>query len=132
MKIKKTTLYFLGILVIIVIAGYFMVGSSNVSVVNDKVINDNIAGNGQIQKVLISEKNYNYYPSEIKVKANQPVEITLDDKVVGCLRAFTIRDLGVSKYARTPDEKIIFTPNKKGTFTFSCSMGMGYGKIIVE
>ncbi|OIO81442.1 hypothetical protein AUJ84_01085 [Candidatus Pacearchaeota archaeon CG1_02_32_132] len=80
----------------------------------------------------MSEKNYNYYPSEIKVKANQPVEITLDDKVVGCLRAFTIRDLGVSKYARTPDEKIIFTPNKKGTFTFSCSMGMGYGKIIVE
>ena len=33
---------------------------------------------GSAQKVIITEKNSNYYPQEINVKANQPVEITLD------------------------------------------------------
>ena len=85
-----------------------------------------------MQKVVISEKNLNYYPNEIKVKAGQPVSISLDSSVTGCLRSFNIRDLGVSKNAKTPSDTIDFTPIKKGTFKFACSMGMGYGSIIVE
>ena len=87
---------------------------------------------GQVQKVVISQKDYNYYPREITVKAGQPVEITLDESLRGCLRSFSIKDFGVNEYARTPEDKITFTPNKKGTFNFACSMGMGYGKLIVE
>ena len=60
------------------------------------------------------------------------MSISLDSSVTGCLRSFTIKDLGVSKYAKTPSETIDFTPTKKGTFTFACVMGMGYGKLIVE
>ena len=81
---------------------------------------------------MISEKDLNYYPSEIKVKANQPVSISLDESVTGCLRSFTIKEIGISKYVKTPAETIEFTPTKKGTFKFACSMGMGYGTIIVE
>ena len=77
-------------------------------------------------------KNYNYYPNTITVKSGQPVELTLDESVRGCLRGFTIKDLGVSKYSKTPEDSIDFTPTEKGTFAFSCSMGMGYGTIIVE
>lgn len=87
---------------------------------------------GETQKVVISERNSNYYPDTITVKKGQPVEITLDNSVAGCLRSFTIRDLGVAKYAKTPRDTITFTPTQKGTFNFACSMGMGYGKIIVE
>ncbi len=51
--------------------------------------------------------------NEIRVKAGQPVEVMLDDSVRRCLRLFAIRDLGVSGYARTPSDKITFTPEKK-------------------
>ncbi|KAF0216769.1 MAG: Heavy metal transport/detoxification protein, partial [bacterium] len=87
---------------------------------------------GNVQKVILGMKNYNYNPNTITVKAGQPVSITLDSSVQGCLRSFAIKDLGVSKYAKTPSETIDFTPTKKGTFTFACSMGMGYGTLVVE
>jgi len=93
--------------------------------------NDIVSGNGEMQKVILSEKNLNYYPNTFTVEAGKPVELTLDNSVKGCLRSFIIRDLGVSKYAKALADKIIFTPTKKGSFTFTCSMGMGYGTIIV-
>jgi len=108
-------------------AGYFIFVSGNG---NGNAVVTN--GNGEVQKVSIGMKDYNYYPNTIKVKAGEPVEITLDKSVSGCLRSFTIRDFGVNQYSKSPDEKIKFTPDKKGTFTFACSMGMAYGKIIVE
>ncbi|MBI5804304.1 cupredoxin domain-containing protein [Candidatus Pacearchaeota archaeon] len=131
MEVKKSTLYF-GLIILVLIVGgiFFLRGGS--SVTGNVVAQEGGALQEETQKVVLSTKNYNYYPSEIKVKVNQPVSITLDEKVQGCLRSFTIKDLGVSKYARTPQETIDFTPTKKGTFTFACSMGMGYGKLIVE
>ena len=95
---------------------------------------ENIAqgSKGDVQKIILGMKNYNYYPDTITVKSGKPVSISLDSSVSGCLRSFSIRDFGVSKYARTPSETIDFVPTKKGTFGFSCSMGMGFGKIIVE
>lgn len=84
------------------------------------------------QKITISMRNANYYPQTITVKEGQPVALTLDKSVGGCFRSFTVRDLGVSEYSASPNEPIIFTPAKKGTFKFACSMGMGYGNLIVE
>ena len=127
MKIKKTNLYFTLLLILIVGTGFVFLRGGN------SELGDNVAvGNGEVQKIILSEKNLNYYPDMIKVKVGQPVSISLDSSVQGCLRSFTIRDLGVAKYVKTPQETIDFTPNKKGTFTFSCSMNMGYGKIVVE
>lgn len=87
---------------------------------------------GDVQKITLGMKSANYYPNTITVNANQPVEVTLDDSVGGCFRSFTITELGVRGLSRSPSEKITFTPTKKGTFTFACSMGMGYGKIVVN
>jgi len=128
MKIKKTTLYFAGILLLIILAGYFMIDGS---AVNTEGGNGNI-GNGEVQNVVIGMKNYNYYPNTITVKAGQPVSISLDESVYGCFRSFTIRDFGVNKYLRTPQDTVEFTPTKKGTYRFACSMGMGTGTLIVE
>jgi len=132
MEIKKSTLYIGAILLVLVIVGFFFFRGGS-SAINGNVVSEGSqALQGEVQKVVISEKNLNYYPNEIKVKAGQPVSIKLDSSVKGCLRSFNIKDLGVSKYAKTPSETIDFTPTKKGTFRFACSMGMGYGKIIVE
>jgi len=132
MEIKKSTLY-IGVILLILIAGGFFFFKGGSSIVNGNVVSEGSqALQGEVQKVVISEKNLNYYPNEIKVKAGQPVSISLDSSVTGCLRSFNIRDLGVSKNAKTPSDTIDFTPIKKGTFKFACSMGMGYGSIIVE
>lgn len=84
------------------------------------------------QDIVLSFKNYNYYPNTITVRAGQPVRISLDSSVTGCYRAFTIRDFGISKHLQTPQDFIEFTPQQKGTFRFSCSMGMGTGTLIIE
>ncbi len=127
---EKSTIFGILIFVIIVSAGFFFLrgssATSNIVPEGSKVVQ------GELQEVVIGEKNSNYYPNTINVKAGKPVSITLDNSVVGCLRSFTIKDLGVSKYAKTPSETIDFTPTKKGTYAFACIMGMGYGKIIVE
>jgi plastocyanin domain-containing protein len=126
---EKSTLYGIGIFIILIVGGlFFMKGNS--ADINGGTIND--IENKEAQKITLSVQDYNYYPNTITVKVNQPVEITLDESVSGCLRDFTISAFGVRKYSSSPEEKIIFTPTKKGTFRFACSMGMGTGTIIVE
>ena len=112
-------------------SGYFFLSNEG-GYSKDKGTNIVAANSGDVQKVTLSMKNYNYYPNTIKVREGVPVEITLDERVVGCLRAFTIKDLGINIYSKTPNDKITFTPDKKGTFRFSCTMGMGTGTFIVE
>ncbi len=122
-------MYMVGIVVLLAVVGFFVLGSGDKS---DDLINGDDIGQGDAQKIVLSEKDYNYYPKEVKVKAGQRVSLSLDSNVKGCLRAFTIRSLGVNKYLQTPKDSVEFTPTKAGTYTFSCSMGMGYGKLIVE
>lgn len=128
MKIKKTTLYFALILILITGAGFFMLKGDGLEASNVASGNEN----GDFQKIVLGVKNLNYYPNTITVQEGKPVRIYLDSSVSGCLRSFTIRDLGVAKYLKTPKDYVEFTPNKKGTFRFSCSMGMGTGTLIVE
>jgi len=121
------------IIISILIAGFLFfqfARSSNAANENAAVNGASIFGN-DVQQISLGF-NRGYYPNTIKVKANQPVEITLDSSVNGCYRSLLIRDLGVSGTSRSPSDKIKFTPTKKGTFTYSCGMGMARGTIIVE
>ena len=126
---KNTTILFVIVGMILIVGGFVFVKGK--STVTGNVIAGESLG-GDVQKVVLSMKDYNYYPQEVKVKANQPVELTMDDSVRGCLRSFAIRDLGVSGYSKSPNEKITFTPTQKGSFRFSCAMGMGFGTLVVE
>ncbi len=87
---------------------------------------------GDVQQVTLSIKNYNYYPQTITVKQGVPVRLTLDSSVTGCYRTFVIPAFGVNSYSKDSTDVIIFTPTTKGIFKFQCSMGMGYGTLIVE
>ena len=127
---KKGVVYVMMTVLLLAGVGYLMLGKS-VEIERDSIIG-NVGANGDFQKVTLGIKNYNYYPNTVTVKAGQPVRIYLDESVVGCYRGFVIRDFGISKYLRTPSDYVEFTPDKKGTFRFSCSMGMGTGTLIVE
>jgi len=126
MKNPILTIFIIVLAIGLVGAYLYNAGNSNDSSGNSGT------GSGKVQKINLGMKNYNYYPNTIKVNANQPVSIILDSSVSGCYRDLVIRDLGVRKYSTNPSDTIDFTPTKKGTFTFACSMSMGTGKIIVE
>lgn len=97
--------------------------------VSTKDSNDSVANS---QKVVISYKDYNYYPQIIRVKLNEPVSISLDKSVQGCFREFVIPQFGVDKYLASPSDLVTFTPDRQGSFVFRCGMGMGSGTLIVE
>lgn len=122
--------YYAALIILIIVAtGFFIFGSSGANATGNAV-NDNSDGN--FQKIVLGMKNYNYYPNTLTVKSGQPVRIYLDASVAGCYRSFTIRDFGIAKNLPTPNDYVEFTPTKKGTFGFACSMGMGTGTLIVE
>jgi plastocyanin domain-containing protein len=118
-------------IILIIGFGIFLISGSKITNSTGNVDSGSNSDSGNIQKITIGIANHNYSPQTIKVKVNEPVRIYLDDSVTGCYRAFTIRDLGVSKFIQSGDY-VEFTPNKKGTFQFACSMGMGTGTLIVE
>lgn len=121
-KISKKTIFLIISILAVVIVGYFFI--SGKSLTGDVTSQD-------IQKITLGFKG-NYYPNTIKVKVNQPVEITLDNSVGGCFRSFNIKELGVNYYSKNPTDTIKFIPDKKGQFKFACGMNMGTGTIIVE
>ena len=129
---KNTTMLIL-FLIIVIIGIFFLTLNSGAKTLpqnTNEVVNSTI--NGEVQQITLSMKRGNYYPREIRVKEGIPVVITLDKTVSGCFRAFTLREFNVNKYSRNPSQTINFIPNKNGVFTFSCSMNMASGKIIVE
>lgn len=127
MNFKKSTFYILGIAFSVTIIGLLMLDAS--------VLQDNsivTSENAEFQKIVLSFKNYNYYPSTITVDVNKPVRIYLDSSVQGCLRSFTIPALGIAKNLQTPNDYVEFTPTEKGLYRFACAMGMGTGTVTVE
>lgn len=90
-----------------------------------------VQGGKQIIKLTI--QGGTYYPNPVRLKKNVPVVLDVDmASVRGCYRGIQIPAFNVKKIVSENDNKIEFTPDKAGTFGFSCLMGMGKGQIVVE
>lgn len=85
-----------------------------------------------VQRVTLGFGQFNYAPDTIRVKRGVPVELTADRSLSGCFNTFVIPQFNVWKQFTATDRKIAFTPTRAGTFRFSCAMGMGAGRLIVE
>lgn len=83
------------------------------------------------QVFTLSAKHYDYTPSEIRVKAGQPVTIKIDN--TDFTHGINIPSLGLRD-----DNEVTFTPTEAGTIEFKCAnpCGSGHrdmtGTIIVE
>jgi len=130
MEIKKSTLYFCMILLVLVIGGFFFLKGDSVLAVNTASNAQVIQG--QIQQVVLSQDGYNY--KDTIAESGKPISISADDSVTGCLRSvvFNFNSKRYSKYLRTPEDTLELPALAEGTYNFACSMGMGYGKLIVE
>lgn len=86
-----------------------------------------------VQQVTINILNTGYSPNYIKVQAGMPVQLTLQsDKVYSCALAFMLPEFGIDTFLDATDtETYTFTPQKKGRYTFTCSMGMYTGVLEV-
>ena len=127
----------LGIIGIILMATFLLVAARNFfgngNVDAQEVQEVPSENTGEVQVIDLTVKDYNYYPQVIDLKYNVPAKIIVDtDKVKGCLQSIVIPDFGIRKTVTSKNNIIEFTPDKKGTFSFSCSMGMGFGKIVVS
>lgn len=86
-----------------------------------------------VQRVRLSFGSFNYSPDTVRVKRGVPVEIVGDlGKLRGCFSSFVVPELNVWGQFTPKSDRIAFTPSREGTFKFSCAMGMGAGRIIVE
>lgn len=85
-----------------------------------------------VQRVTLAFGQFNYTPDTIRVRRGIPVELTADRSLTGCFTTFVIPDLNVWKRFTAADRTLAFTPTRAGTFRFSCAMGMGSGRLVVE
>lgn len=86
-----------------------------------------------VQQVVINITSGGYDPRYIRVKAGQPVKLTLRSKdAYSCALAFRLPEFKISTFLEANDEKsFLLTPTVKGTYTYACSMGMYTGTMEV-
>ena len=103
-----------------------LAGLANTQNTNSVSLNENV----QEVKLSVSGSTYILYPSILK--KGVPVKLVADmNKMPGCSKSVVIKDFGVSKYVRSGDNIIEFTPDKTGTFKIACSMNMYIGSFTV-
>jgi len=93
---------------------------------------DEVNAEGQ-QVVKMTQSGSGYRPSTLRVKAGVPVRwVITSTSTYTCASSIIIPSLNISKDLEKGENIIEFTPTKKGTIPFSCSMGMYRGTFIVE
>ena len=92
----------------------------------------NVTLENGIQVVRMIENNRGYIPNSFTIKKDIPVKWIIDaQNVYSCASSIVSRDLKLSKTLESGENIINFTPQKTGTISFSCSMGMYRGVFTV-
>ena len=121
-KIKKSTLYLIGIIAVIAFGGILLFSNST------KALSELSKENNEIQEVKLSTNGGNYVLEPAELKKDVLVRLEADlSKMPGCSRSIVIPAFDVSKTFSTNDNKVEFIPNKAGTFNIACSMNMYKG-----
>lgn len=123
----------IALLVFIVLVGFALGKWISPSTAQEQETAEQQTITGDVQEVTLGLGATNYNPEMITVNVGQPVRITADlNTLTGCFRSFRIPELDVQDTFSEKNPYIEFTPTEKGTFTFTCSMGMGRGTLIVQ
>jgi len=91
------------------------------------------AGAGGVQELEITVQG-GYSPSRIVLKRGVPVRLKFRRlETASCSERVIFPDFDITKKLPTNELTTVeFTPDKSGTFTFSCGMGMYQGTVVVE
>lgn len=121
---KNVTALFL-ILGILIFGCVWLINSSNAISSSE----DSGEISGDFQNVVIGQEGYNY--GNIEAIPGRPIKVSLDDSVSGCLRSvvFNIDGKRYTKYFKDSKDTLELPPLEQGTYSFSCTMGMAFGKL---
>ena len=100
----------------------------------DGVSGDPVEGTARLAggiQVITVKVGTTYSPNIIRLKAGIPAEITFGQGG-GCTSQVVSRDLGFSADLSAGPHVVRLAAPKKGTYAFSCGMGMVLGQIVVE
>lgn len=91
------------------------------------------AGAGGVQQVTITVQG-GYSPAQVRVKRGAPVRLVFDrQETSGCSEEVVIPEFGVRRFLPAFQKTAVeITPQKTGTFDFTCGMSMLRGKLTVE
>jgi heme/copper-type cytochrome/quinol oxidase subunit 2 len=93
-------------------------------------------GNTQVQVIKATYSPFGFTPTELKVKANNPVrlEVYASEDGRGCMGSITIpaftRD--IQGFVKGQTDVFEFTPTSPGKYPIVCAMGIPHGYLIVE
>lgn len=90
-------------------------------------------GSGGVQELAITVQG-GYSPANIVVKQGVPVRLTFRRmETSSCSERVVFPDFNLSR--KLPEHEAVtveFTPDKDGTYSFTCGMGMYKGTLIVQ
>ncbi|MFH0714885.1 MAG: cupredoxin domain-containing protein [Candidatus Diapherotrites archaeon] len=132
LKILVAALTIVAVLVVSVEFYFFSGASAQTSSVS---ASDPPVPTGGVQKVSLRALSSGVYDKpSITVQKGVPVELTFSaDDDAGCGHTLIIRDFGVQISLQAGQSKTVtFTPDKVGSFEYSCSMRMFRGTLIVK
>ncbi|HEX6105575.1 MAG TPA: cupredoxin domain-containing protein [Gemmatimonadales bacterium] len=92
-----------------------------------------VAADQGVQRARIVVRG-GYTPATVRVRAGRPVRLEFDrQETSGCTEEVVLPDFGIRTYLpahqTTPVE---FTPQRPGSYEFTCGMAMVRGRILVE
>ena len=92
---------------------------------------------GEAREIAVTAKQWQFSPNPIRVKLGERVRLRI--KSVDVAHGFALPDFGINEVLQPGKEVVVeFTADKKGTFSFFCSVqcGVGHsnmrGSLIVE
>ncbi len=99
---------------------------------NEAVQPDVIDG---VQVITVKVEDMGYTPNRIAFKAGMPAKIIFDQHAeYECASDVMSKDLGIklTELPKAQKTEVTFTPEKAGTYQFTCGMDMLKGTVIVE
>lgn len=92
-----------------------------------------VAVAGGTQEVTIAVRG-GYDPASVRVRRGAPVRLVFDrQETSGCSEEVVLPDFGIRRFLPAHRKTTIeLTPEKAGTYEFTCGMGMLRGRLTVE
>ena len=91
------------------------------------------AASGGVQEVVIGVRG-GYEPARVRVRKGVPVRLVFDrQESSGCSEEVVIPEFGVRRFLPAFKKTAVeLTPERAGSYDFTCGMGMLRGKLIVD
>jgi plastocyanin domain-containing protein len=92
-----------------------------------------VAVAGGVQEVTIRVRG-GYDPADVRVKRGAPVRLVFDrQETSGCSEEVVLPEFGIKRFLPAHQKTVIeFTPERAGTYEFTCGMSMLRGRLTVE